>query len=186
MSFVHDLKAERLDYYARAGGGAALPAAGMIYWGALAAAGTLLEPAQWCMAAFVFSGAIYPLGLLLNRLTGSDVNARSPFSGLTFAGLLAMMLVWPITIAAFSIDPALVPLSLAVGMTLHWPIVGWMYGKPLIYTSHALIRTGAATAIWFLYPDERYVLIPAAVVGAYALAFVVIVLDRPKRHALAA
>lgn len=186
MSFAADLNAVRRDLYARAGGGAALPLAGMIYWGALALLAGRVPTETWVMAAYFGSGAIFPLGIALQKPTGSDVLAKSELSGATFAGLIAMMLVWPITIAGSQGDPSFVPLSLAIGMSLHWPIVGWMYGRTVLYTSHALIRAAAVTGIWFALPDHRFDLIPAAVVGAYAISFLWILIDRPRRRVAAA
>lgn len=183
MSFKVQLDAERRDFYARAGGGAALPLAGLIYWAVLAWLGTFASVQTWVTVAFFGSGAIFPLGLLLGGITASRPLEKSDFGGATFAGLLAVMLCWPLIFAANSIDPSLSPLMLAVGMSLHWPIIGWSYGRLGLFTAHAVIRVAGCSAVWFALPEERFVLIPLVVVGAYAFSFLAILVTRGRRTA---
>jgi len=39
---------------------------------------------------------------------------------------VSMLLFWPIAISAYWTYPQLVPLVLAIGMSIHWPVIGWM------------------------------------------------------------
>lgn len=180
MSFKADLDAERRDFYTRAGGGAALPLAGLIYWAVLGVAGARADVATWTTIAFFGSGLIFPLGLALARPTRSKPMEKSVFGGATFAGLLAAMMTWPMIFAGAAADPTLSPLFLAIGMSLHWPIIGWSYGRIGLFTAHALGRVAGCTAVFVLYPDQRFVLIPAVVVAAYAFSFVAILATRGR------
>ena len=58
------------------------------------------------------------------------------------------------------------PLILAVGMSQHWPVIGWSYGKPALYSAHAIVRALGALAIWALIPDGRF-MIPFWVAAVY-------------------
>lgn len=183
MSFKTELDAERRDFYTRAGGGAALPLAGLIYWAVLAWLGQTAEVGTWVMVAFFGSGAIFPLGLLLAGLTGSRPLEKSAFGGATFAGLLAVMLCWPLIFAVNSVDPQLTPLALSIAMSLHWPIIGWSYGRIGLFTVHAVTRVLGSAFVWFAVPDQRFVLIPLVVVAAYAFSFLAILVTRGRRPA---
>lgn len=180
MSFEAELLTERRAFYARAGGGAALPLAGFVYWSLLAWIGAAFDEATWVMAAFYGSGLIFPLGLLLAKPTHSRPLAKSAFGGATFAGLMAALLTWPMIFAAASVDRSLAPLMLAIGLSLHWPIIGWIYGRPLMFAAHAVVRALAVTAVWTLMPEHRFDLLPAVVAIIYGASFLGILGTRPR------
>src|SRR5690606_26608567 len=120
------IAAERRALYARARGGVALPAAGAIYWGVLAAIGFLFPglPVQyWLLIAFAGSGLIFPAALGLQYVFDSPILEQSPLSGLAGAALAGMLLSWAITLPLFWAAPEIAPLALAIGMSLHWPAI---------------------------------------------------------------
>jgi len=161
---------ERQRYCAQSGGGISLPVAGAVYWTLAAVAGVWLVPQQWGLAAAFGSGLIFPLGLALQKPFRSPFMAvKSPLSGLTIAAVIGINLLWPVHVAIVSTAPQIAPLSLAIGMTLHWPIIGWAYASR-VCMAHAVVRTGAVTAIWFALPEMRFVAIPAAVAILYIAA----------------
>lgn len=180
MSFALDLSETRRSYFAATGGGASLPAAGALYWGCLAAAGLVLPTPQWILAAFVTSGLIYPLGLLLQKPFGSNINARSPLTSLFMPAFVGMFLSWPVTIAAYPVAPEITPLALAIGMSIHWPVIGWAYGKTLLFTGHAVVRAVAVSAVWFLLPDERFTTLPLMVAVIYLATLAIILVERRR------
>jgi hypothetical protein len=168
---------ERHRNYIAAGGGTALPVAGAIYWIGLAIAGLYLNDRLWCLLAFATSGAIFPLGLLLQRPTQSNATSKSAFGMLLFAALFSMLCFWGITIPLFYDAREFVPLSLGIGMSLHWPVIGWMFGRTVLFSLHTAIRTAAVIALWYLFPEGRFTLIPLAIAGIYFLTALVIALD---------
>ena len=52
----------------------------------------------------------------------------------------------------------LVPLVLAIGMSLHWPVIGWSYGRTTLFAAHAVVRAIVVFLIWWLVPDGRFTL----------------------------
>ncbi|MBO0935862.1 hypothetical protein J2I47_04815 [Fibrella sp. HMF5335] len=168
MNFAEQLDQERRRLLVSSNGGIALPAAGAIYWLGLGAAGAWLSPGQWMLVAFITSGLIFPLGLALQKPLRSNILIQSPLAGLIGLALVSMMLSWPVTIAASGANRALAPLALAVGMSLHWPVIGWLFGSRVCLV-HAISRAVLTTGLWYVFPHNRFTLIPLAVSALYGL-----------------
>jgi hypothetical protein len=178
MDLAELLRTEQRRLYARARGGASAPAAGCLYWGGLALAGNYLTPHNWMLLAFFTSGLIFPLALLLQKPLGANILVKSPLSGAILPAFVSMLTAtWSITISAFLTFPTLVPLTLAIGLALHWPAIGWLYGRTILYSGHLIVRTAAVLFIWFGMPDARLTLLPAAVSAVYLFTMLIILID---------
>ena len=137
---------------AKANGGISLPVAGALYWLALGVAGFFLPERLWIFCAAFGSGLIFPLGLLLARPLRSNLFVRDePLAGVA---VLAINLLWPLYFAVIERAPELLPLALGIGMSLHWPVVGWMYGSRACLF-HAVARVVMVSALWMWLPAER-------------------------------
>lgn len=162
------VRADQVASFVRLKGGYTFPIAGSVYWIAMGIAGYFLPVKTWILVAFVFSGAIFPLAWGLSIFAKvnfmKDRTATGDILGPAFA---SMLIFYPIAFAATGYAPQLIPLILAIGMSHHWPIIGWSYGKPGIYTAHAVVRALGAFAIWVWMPDGRFTLIPFWVAAAY-------------------
>lgn len=44
-----------------------------------------------------------------------------------------------------------VPLSLGIGMSLHWPVIGWMFGRTLLFSLHLAVRALAIIVLGTLF-----------------------------------
>src|SRR5665647_515734 len=96
-NFIDQLSMERERLALRAGGGIAAPAAGAIYWGALSVLGLYASPTIWCLVAFVTSGVMFPLALLLQRPTRSSVMVKdSPVANAGMVGFVNVAAGWAI------------------------------------------------------------------------------------------
>jgi hypothetical protein len=184
---MEDLKAallrDRLAAFVRLKGGFPIPLAGAIYWAALGLAGYRLSPGDWGLIAFVFSGSIFPLALLMAKLFGNAfMKDRTAAGDVIIYAFVSMLLFWPIAVAALWQAVQLVPLILAIGMSQHWPVIGWSYGKPGIYSAHAVVRAIGAFIIWVWLPEGRFTLIPFWVAATY-LVTVAAILVAAKRQA---
>ncbi len=169
---MEDLRAavrrDQLGSFVRLKGGFPFPLAGAIYWLALGVAGSCLTLESWNLAAFIFSGAIFPLAILLSKIFRSDFMKDKTATGDVLApAFTAMLLFYAIAFPAYFAAPELVSLIVAVGMSQHWPVIGWSYGKPLLYSAHAVIRALGAAAIWVMLPDGRTTLLPYWVAAVY-------------------
>lgn len=173
------LKEDRLQSYARLRGGWPIPLAGTVYWAALALLGeTGLSLSNWSMIAFFGTGAIFPLALLFATIFRNPfMKDRSAVSAVLIPTFISMLLFWPMVVAAVQEGPSLVPLILAIGLSLHWPVIGWSYGRTAIFSGHAIIRAVGALLIWMYYPEERLTLLPLWVAGVYLATVAVILFD---------
>ena len=181
-----EIRRDQLASFVRLKGGFPFPLAGAVYWAALGVAGYSLSMDDWNLAAFVFSGAIFPLAILLSRIFRCDFMKDKTATGDVLGpAFVSMLLFYAIAFPAFFYAPELVPLILAVGMSQHWPIIGWSYGKPGIYSAHAIVRALGAMAIWLWIPDGRFTLIPFWVAAVY-LGTVAAILVAARREAVSA
>lgn len=102
-----------------------------------------MSDTNWTWVALFTSGLIFPLGLLLSKPFKSNLMVKTtPLSKLIFPAMLAMLLSLPITVAVTFVNVSLVPLTLGIGMSLHWPVIGWMYNSKTCLL-HALVRVTA-------------------------------------------
>ena len=186
MDLTSALRAERRAAYQRLRGGYPVPLAGAVWWGALGVAGHLTpSPGLWIFGAFVTSGLIFPLALLLARVLRVDfMRDRTAVTDALAPAFASMLLFWPIAISAWWTAPALVPLVLGIGMAIHWPVIGWTYDRTALFTAHAVARAVACFAIWNWLPAHRLTLLPLAVAAIY-LATVAAILASTRRSALA-
>lgn len=181
MDLEQQLLKERLAAFVRLKGGYPIPLAGAVYWLSLAGLGQIITGKQWVFWAFVTSGAIFPLALGFAALTRINfMKDKSAAGSVLFPAFASMFLFWPIAIAAFWDEVDIAPLALAIGMSIHWPVIGWSYGRTSIYTGHALVRAIAVFAIWIFLPDQRYTTLPLAVAIVYLLTVAVILLEAAR------
>lgn len=172
------LKAGRLAAYAEARGGWPVPLAGAAYWGVLAWLGLKMDPANWSLLAAVMSGAIFPVAVALAAIFGNRfMKVKVPDQGAVFMAMGAMLLFWPTAIAAMWNFNALTPLILAIGMSGHWPVFGWSYGRPLPFLFHVIVRAVVAFGIWQYMPEGRFTVLPAAVAGIYLVTVALLFID---------
>lgn len=170
MDLKAALLADRLAAYRRLQGGFPIPLAGMVYWAVLAVAGTQTAARGWLTVAVWGSGAIFPLALLFATLFRNDfMKDRSASGDVLLPALIGMLLFWPMLAAVAALGSAdALPLILAIGMSIHWPVIGWSYGRTALYSAHAVARALVVTAIWFVLPEARYTLLPLSVAVVYA------------------
>jgi hypothetical protein len=137
-----------------------------------------MDEANWSLLAAVMSGVIFPLAI------GDAAIVRNPFmkvnvpdQGAVFMAMGAMLLFWPMAVAAMRNFNALTPLILAIGMSGHWPVFGWSYGRPLPFPAHAIVRAIVCFGVWEYLPDGRFTVLPAAVAAIYVVTVAVLFVD---------
>ena len=159
----------------------AMPIAGTIAWTAIGIAGMLLPVEQAAWALFIGTGMIFSLGLLVARFTGEDLLGRerpgNPFDALFMRAVVMSWLVFAIAIPFFRKDPTSLPLTVGILAGLMWLPFGWII-RHWVGTFHAVARTILCLAAWYLFPDQRYVVIPAAIVTVYLVSIVALVRRR--------
>lgn len=160
----------RADFERRANRSLSLPIAGAVVWSAIAAAG-LVWPAPWSIYAALFgTGLIFPLGMWVARLRGEQLlDNVNPFARLLGACVFMVNLLWALHIPLALRAPVFVPLSVGIGLGLHWVVYSWITRHPVGYL-HAVLRTAGCLAAWWLFPANVVTACAAAVVIAYGLS----------------
>lgn len=177
-----DIKAEilrrRRANYVRLNGGFPIPLAGALYWLTLGIAGYVLDLSSWSQLAFFATGAIFPLALLLAKLFKSNfMKDKGIVDSVVIPTFIGMLLFWPIMIAAVKTEPQLIPLLLAIGMSIHWPVIGWSYGRAAMFSAHSILRAIIVIYLWFAFPEARLTWLPFSVGIIYFLTVLAILID---------
>jgi len=176
---------ERLASYVRLSGGFPIPLAGAIYWAFLGIAGFYLDLANWAMTAFITSGLIFPLALLIAKIFKNPfMKDKSAVDSVLPPAFISMLLFWAILIPTIKIAPELTPLILAIGMSGHWPVIGWSYGRSALFSAHSIIRALAVMWVWFTFPEHSLTLLPFTVALIYLATVFAILIDvkRLRKH----
>lgn len=141
------LAALRADFDRQAGRSLALPVAGALIWTVAGVAGLTLPTRTATFVLLFASGAIFPVGLLIARQLGEKlIDNTNPLARLMGLAVLMVNLLWALHLTLLAHDVALFPLSLGIGLGIHWVVFSWIIGNPL-GTIHAIARTALATAL---------------------------------------
>ncbi len=152
-----------------------MPVTGTIVWTAIGAAGAILPTHQAVLATYVGTGMIFYLALLVNKIMGEDLLGRTRkgnlFDRLFLTACGMSFLVYSIAIPFHLADPSSVPLSVGVLTGLMWLPFSAMIGHWVGYF-HAIARTVLVTTAWAVFPEYRFVAIPAIIVVVYLVSIV--------------
>ena len=152
-----------------------MPIAGAIAWSAAGVLGAILRDADSASIALFFCmPAVFPLALLISRFTGEDLfgsQGRNELDRLFGFGILMSILVWGIAIPFWMIEPSSLPLSGGILAGLMWIPLSWIL-QHWVGLFHAITRTVLVAAAWFLFPNHRFIVIPALIVMVYLISIV--------------
>lgn len=160
----------RTDFEAHSNRSLSMPIAAAIVWTVVGLVGLYL-PFQNAVFVLAFgTGAIFPLAMLIAKLRNEILlSSTNPLAKLMGACVIMVNLLWGLHIPLLLYAPQFVPLSLGIGLGLHWVVYSWIIRHPIGYI-HAIVRTLSLALVWFMFPTH---LIPAcalAVVAAYCLS----------------
>ena len=175
QQLLRSLDQQRAEYASRRG--LAMPLAGLIVWTLIGVAGVFLSPILAVWSLFIGTGCIAYLGMTLSRFTGENfLDKKKPknvFDSLFLHCVAMALLVYSIAIPFFRIDYTSLPLTVGILAGLMWLPFSWII-QHWVGIFHAVARTVLVTVSWYLAPHHRFVVIPAAIVGVYAVTIVVL------------
>ena len=146
-----------------------MPIAGAIVWAVVAVLSLLLEYRFSLIATFFCTGAILPIAIVVAKLRGEELlSNKNPFAKLMGMSALMVNLLWALHIPLFLYAPQFVPLSLGIGLGLHWVVYSWIIQHPL-GTLHAVLRTVLIVLAWFVFAEQRLTAISLVVISMYLL-----------------
>jgi hypothetical protein len=160
----------------------ATPIAGAIAWSVVGIAGYFLSLRSAALVLFIATGMIPYLGMLISRFTGENFLHRSKpmnsFDALFLYTCGMSFLVYAIAIPFFLVDRTSLPMTVGVLSGLMWIPITWII-QHWVGVVHAVVRTVAVVAAWYVFPTHRFVAIPVVIVVLYAGAIAVLV-NRPR------
>ncbi len=160
----------RADFDHQAGRSTALPLAGTVVWAGAGIAALFLSERTAALVLVFATGAIFPLALGLSQLLGEKILTNTnPLARLMALCTLMVNLLWAVHITLLIRAPEFLPLSVGIGLGLHWIVFSWIVRHRLGIV-HALLRTVLVTGMWWLFPTHRVSAVAAGVVIAYAYA----------------
>ncbi len=150
-----------------------MPIAGMIFWAIVAVAALYVRPIQLGYLVGFGSGTIFPLAILIDRVSGRKVKlggTDNPVTQMFVQSLGLVALMWPMVIigAPLAHDPILIVLGGAILMGIIWIPYGWAADDP-VGMQHAIGRCVLVYAA-FLFAPAHYkaTAISVAVLLSYA------------------
>jgi hypothetical protein len=147
-----------------------MPIAGAIVWFTVAIVSTQLNEQMGILFLLFGSGAIFPIALLIARLRNEAlVSAANPLAKLIGRSILMVNLLWAVHIPLFLYAPQFIPLSLGIGLGLHWIVYSWIV-QHSIGTTHAVLRTLLVLGCWMIFPEHRLLTVGLAIVFAYGFS----------------
>jgi hypothetical protein len=102
--------------------------------------------------------------------------------------VLMVNLLWAVHLPLLVGAPRFFPLSLGIGLGIHWIVYSWIIQHP-VGLIHALVRTGLVVTAWSAFPGSRMLAIPTVIVVVYLISLVVMAMrpipgesaDPPRR-----
>ena len=147
-----------------------MPIAGAIVWFSIAMLSTQVDERTGSLILLFGSGAIFPIALLVARWRGEAlITAVNPLSKLMGLSILMVNLLWAVHIPLFLSAPEFVPLSLGIGLGIHWIVYSWIVQHP-IGTIYAILRTFLVVAGWALLPEQRLLAVGLVIVFVYGFS----------------
>lgn len=160
----------RIDFEKNSNRSISMPMAGAIVWLLVALISTQVNERFALVILLFASGAIFPLALLIARFRAESViSSENPLAKLMGSCVLMVNLLWALHIPLFFYAPNFLPLSLGIGLGLHWVVYSWIIQHPLGLI-HAILRTVLLLALWLLFPESRLFAIGLGVVAVYCLS----------------
>lgn len=155
----------------------ATPLAGMIVWLLIGIASLFLPVRTTVWVLFIGTGSIVYLGMFLSRFTGENfmdkTKPKNTFDPLFLMTVGQSMLTYAIAIPFFIQDYSSLPLSVGILAGTMWLPFSWII-QHWVGIFHAVTRTVIIVALWYLFPDLRFTVIPFAIVLIYAVTLLIL------------
>ena len=83
------------------------------------------------------------------------------------------VLVYAIAIPFFLVDYTSLPLTIGVLTGLMWLPISWII-QHWIGIVHGVMRTVLIVAVWYLFPEDRFLAVSLVIIGLYVFAITVL------------
>ena len=143
----------------------------------VAVASLFLTPVQTVWVLFIGTGSIVYIAMFVSKFTGEDFLDRSKpknaFNTLFFYAMFSSLAVFGIAIPFFLEDYTSLPLTVGILTGTMWIPFSWIIQHP-IGLFHGVSRTILVVLAWYLFPDQRFLVIPLVIVFLYLITIYVL------------
>ena len=162
----------------------ASPIAGLIAWLIVAISGFFFPDNITVWVLFIATGSIVYLAMGISKLTGEDYldksKPKNTFDTLFFLTVAQAILVYSIAIPFFIEDYTSLPLTVGILTGLMWVPLTWIIDH-WVGLFHSILRTILILVLWYLFPSERFITIPIAIVLVYMISIIIL---KNRKHKL--
>lgn len=155
----------------------ATPLSGLIAWLLVGVSGLLFPDRTTVWILFIATGSIVYLALFISKFTGENfldkTKPKNVFDGLFLYTVAQAVLVYAIAIPFFLTDYTSLPLTVGVLTGTMWLPFSWII-KHWVGIFHALSRTALIVLCWYLFPEQRFVVIPFIIVIIYIITLIIL------------
>ena len=155
----------------------ASPIAGMIAWLIVGISGLFFQDIITVWVLFIATGSIVYLAMGISKLTGENYLDKSKpsntFNTLFFLTVAQALLVYAIAIPFFMQDYTSLPLSVGILTGLMWLPLRWIIDH-WVGLFHTITRTILILFLWYLFPLQRFIVIPFAIVLLYIISIIIL------------
>ena len=155
----------------------ASPIAGLLAWLVVAISGIFFPDHITVWVLFIATGSIVYLAMGISKFTGEDYldknKPKNTFDTLFFLTVAQALLVYAIAIPFFIENYSSLPLTVGILTGLMWLPLTWIIDH-WIGLFHAVVRTATVLALWYLFPEDRFVSIPIAIVILYVVSIYIL------------
>lgn len=155
----------------------ASPIAGMIAWLIVGISGLFFQDIITVWVLFIATGSIVYLAMGISKLTGENYLDKSKpsntFNTLFFLTVAQALLVYAIAIPFFMQDYTSLPLTVGILTGLMWLPLSWIIDH-WVGLFHTITRTILILFLWYLFPLQRFIVIPFAIVLLYIISIIIL------------
>src|SRR5699024_5060554 len=153
----------------------ASPIAGLIAWTIVAISALLFSDNITVWVLFIATGSIVYLAMGSSKLTGENYldknKTKKTFDNLFFLPVAQAVLVYSIAIPFFLEDYTSLPLTVGILTGLMWVPLSWIIDH-WVGLFHSITRTVLILFLWYLFPSDRFITIPIAIVLIYIISII--------------
>jgi hypothetical protein len=155
----------------------ASPIAGLIAWLTVGISGLIFPDKITVWVLFIATGSIVYLAMGISKLTGEDYldknKPKNTFDTLFFLTVAQAILVYSIAIPFFIENYTSLPLTVGILTGLMWVPLTWIIDH-WVGLFHSITRTVLILVLWYLFPSDRFITIPMAIVVIYIVSIMIL------------
>jgi len=169
------LEQQRLEFATRKF--LATPLSGLIAWLLVGISGLIFPDRTTVWVLFIATGCIVYLALFISKFTGEnfldETKPKNEFDQLFLFTVIQAVLIYALAIPFFMTDYTSLPLTVGILTGTMWMPFTWII-KHWVGAFHAILRTLVVLSLWYIFPEDRFVVIPFAIVFIYIMTMVIL------------